>query len=436
MAWMPPQTEQFEFKPFSMRQKAVLSWWTDESPYKDYNGIIADGSIRSGKTLSMSLSFGLWGMTRFSGRNFALCGKTVGSLRRNVVRDFKAMMHSRGYAVQDRRGDNLIIVGDGKKENYFYLFGGRDERSQDLIQGITLAGVLLDEVALMPESFVNQATARCSVDGSKLWFNCNPDNSQHWFKQKWINHYEQNRMVYLHFTMDDNLSLSEEVKKRNRSLYTGAFYLRYVEGLWVSAEGVVYPMFDPGRHVVDALPEMRFTWIGCDIGHTNPTAFLRLGAGKDGLIYVMDEYYHSGGQAGSKSPRQYAQDLIQFAAPENGRGFLLPQAVVIDPAAEGFILQLREMSDLRIRRADNPVLEGIQMVSSALDADKIRIHRRCKHLIDELQGYVWDEKAQERGEDKPVKQNDHACDALRYALMEYKRDIRRMIAYGDTMAAH
>lgn len=160
-----------KFSPFSKKQKQVLNWWMPESPVHDKDGIIADGAIRSGKTVCMSLSFALWAMENFNGQNFGMCGKTIGSFRRNVLFWLKLMLKSRGYKTQDKRADNLLIVTKGDKTNYFYIFGGKDERSQDLIQGITLAGVFFDEVALMPQSFVNQATGRCSVTGSKLWLN-------------------------------------------------------------------------------------------------------------------------------------------------------------------------------------------------------------------------------------------------------------------------
>ena len=160
--------ESFQFKKISPKQRKILNWWTDGSPVRDRYGIIADGAIRSGKTVSMSLSYVAWAMERFSGENFGLCGKTIGSLRRNVISPLKKILPGRGYSIRERRGDNLLVVRRGDVTNEFYLFGGKDEGSQDLIQGITLAGCMLDEVALMPESFVTQATARCSVEGSKL----------------------------------------------------------------------------------------------------------------------------------------------------------------------------------------------------------------------------------------------------------------------------
>ena len=221
----------FRFKPFSRKQRKVLNWWTKDSPVKDADGIIADGAIRAGKTIAMSLSFVLWAMHTFNGEQFAMCGKTIGSFRRNVLFWLKVMLAGRGYHVEDKRGENLVTVSKGQRINYFYIFGGTDERSQDLIQGMTLAGVLLDEVALMPESFVNQAVARCSVDGSTIWFNCNPEYPSHWFKVNWIDKAAEKNLLYLHFTMDDNLSLSERVKERYKRMYTGIWYDRFIRRL-------------------------------------------------------------------------------------------------------------------------------------------------------------------------------------------------------------
>ena len=256
----------FKFKPFSNKQLRILSWWMPGSPACEMDGIIADGAIRSGKTLSMSLSYVMWAMDTFDQQNFGMCGKTIGSFRRNVLFWLKLMLKSRGYKVADHRADNLVVVTKGNVENYFYIFGGKDERSQDLIQGITLAGCFFDEVALMPESFVNQATGRCSVEGSKFWFNCNPDGPFHWFKVNWIDksvgyltqeqiskakedNIELKNILYLHFTMDDNLSLSEKIKARYRSMYTGVFHQRYILGLWCVAEGIIYDMFEAAKHV-------------------------------------------------------------------------------------------------------------------------------------------------------------------------------------------
>ncbi len=233
----------FKWQPFSTKQKKIMTWWCDASPYKDWNGIIADGSVRSGKTVSMAPSFVIWAMTNYDEADFALCGKTVGSLRRNVIITLKQQLVSLGYEYEEKRTENLIVISDGKHTNYFYQFGGKDESSQDLIQGMTLAGVLFDEVALMPQSFVEQAMARCSVTGSKFWFNCNPKGPSHWFKKEYVDIAKDKKLLYLHFTMKDNLTLTPEVRERYEMMYIGVFYLRYVLGLWVTAEGKIYTAF-------------------------------------------------------------------------------------------------------------------------------------------------------------------------------------------------
>lgn len=234
---------QFEWKQFSLKQLKILTWWCDTSPVKEYDGIIADGAIRSGKTVSMSFSFVNWAMERFKDTDFALCGKTIGSLRRNVINTLKSQVESIGFTVEDNRSENIITIYNNKVVNYFYLFGGKDESSQDLIQGMTLGGVLLDEVALMPESFVDQAVGRCSLEGAKLWYNCNPKGPTHFFKTEYIDRCDKKNLVYLHFTMDDNLTLSEKVKERYKRNFVGVFYDRNILGLWVTAEGKIYNSF-------------------------------------------------------------------------------------------------------------------------------------------------------------------------------------------------
>lgn len=403
----------FKFQPFSRKQRKVLNWWCDTSPVKDYDGIIADGAIRSGKTISMSLSFVLWAMTSFNGQNFGMCGKTIGSFRRNVLFWLKLMLRSRGYQVTDHRADNLIIITRGNIENYFYIFGGKDERSQDLVQGITLAGVFFDEVALMPESFVNQATGRCSVEGSKYWFNCNPDGPYHWFKINWIDRRKEKRLLYLHFTMDDNLSLSEKIKARYRSMYTGVFYKRYILGLWCMAEGIIYDMFDPERHVK---PVLRFfsklidgsRYVSCDYGTQNATVFLLWNKGIDGIWYCTREYYYSGREEGKqKTDAEYADDLETWLEGTKIR------AVIVDPSAASFIAELRKRG-YKVLKAKNEVEDGIRLVGTKLNQEKLVIAESCINLIKEFASYVWDQKAAERGEDKPVKEHDHALDAVRY----------------------
>ena len=412
----------FEFKPFSKKQRKILNWWVDSSPVKNYQGIIADGAIRSGKTVSMSLSFVMWAMEQFRGQNFAMCGKTIGSLRRNVINNLKLMLKSRGYIVEDYRADNLMIVSKGAKSNAFYLFGGRDERSQDLVQGITLAGVFFDEVALMPESFVNQATGRCSVTGSKMWFNCNPAGPTHWFKVNWIDKRDKKDLLYLHFTMEDNLSLSEEIKARYRGMYAGVFFLRYIKGLWAVAEGLIYSMFDNENLYSDedkpkSLKNIGTRTISVDYGTTNPCVFLDIW--DDGQTIWVDKEYRWDSKSEeaqrAKNPQktdsQYADDMKIFMGekPEE------QCAIVVDPSAASFIQELRGRGWV-VKPANNEVLDGIRAASTMIARKRIMINRNCKGLIKELQSYVWDDKASERGEEKPVKQLDHAPDALRYYI--------------------
>lgn len=441
------KVQTFRFQPFSRKQKQVLTWWLPDSPVKDYDGVIADGAIRSGKTVCMSLSFVFWAMTSFNGQNFAMCGKTIGSFRRNVLFWLKLMLRSRGYRVTDHRADNLVEISRGQVTNYFYIFGGKDERSQDLIQGITLAGLFCDEVALMPESFVNQATGRCSVTGSKYWFNCNPDGPYHWFKVNWIDKaigylgkaktakiqeeaektgkvLDLKKLLYVHFTMDDNLSLSEEIKARYRSMYTGVFFKRYIMGLWAMAEGIIYDMFDPDKHTVDtgalaAAYKARTgypfwtgeRYVSCDYGTQNPTAFLLWEKGANKKWYCRREYYYSGREKGrQKTDAEFSSDLRAWL------GGMEIRAVILDPAAASFKAQL-EKDGFKVKKAKNDVLDGIRFVATLLNQGSIFIDKSCENLIKEFASYIWDAKAAEKGEDKPVKDHDHALDAFRYFCM-------------------
>lgn len=415
----------FIYKPFSLKQKQVLTWWCDNSPVKDKDGIISDGAIRSGKTLVFSLSFGLWAMKNFKEMNFLICGKTIGALRRNVVLDWTRQMSAQGFSVKERRTDSLLIVSTSEYSNYFYMFGGYDEHSQDVVQGITAAGALFDEVALMPRSFVDQAVGRCSVDGSKFWFNCNPDTPKHWFKVEWIdkiispssggsNEKQNKNLLYVHFTMDDNPSLSEKVKKRYKSMFTGVFYRRFILGLWCAADGLIYDNFSEDAHTYVELPESvtdnSRRYISIDYGTTNPMAFLELIDDGD-TVYVEREYYYSSKEHGrQKTDSEYAEDFVDFA----GNLDTLVYAV-LDPSAASFKTELRNRG-FRVKDADNDVRNGISKVSIMFSTKKLMINRKCKYLINELLGYIWDIKAAENGFERPVKNNDHACDALRYGI--------------------
>ena len=250
----------------SERQKKILAF-----PYSNYDALICDGSVRSGKTSIMSVSFVSWAMENYSNQLFGLCGKTVDSCWKNLVIPLTSMtyIHER-YSIKIKRAEKIVEIRNGEVTNYFEIFGGKDEGSAALIQGRTFAGVLLDEVALMPESFVNQALARCSVEGAKMWFSCNPDNPQHWFYVSWIQNAKARNALHLHFTMRDNPSLSEKTLERYESMYSGVFYKRYILGEWVAAEGLVYDFGED--NITDDIPDSGEYAVSIDYGTLNPFA--------------------------------------------------------------------------------------------------------------------------------------------------------------------
>ncbi|WP_461241137.1 PBSX family phage terminase large subunit [Paucilactobacillus sp. N302-9] len=403
---MKLKTNIFKFTPFSKKQMQVLTWWLAPQN-KDYEAIICDGSVRAGKTVIMSLSYVMWAMHSFNGQQFGMAGKTIGSFRRNVLRPLKLMLYGRGYKLVDHRTDNMIEISKDGKTNYFFIFGGRDESSQDLVQGLTAAGFFFDEVALMPQSFVNQATARVSVDGGKYWFNMNPEGPYHWFKLEWIDKLRDKRALRIHFRMEDNPSLSQSVIERYKRGYSGVFYQRYILGLWVMSEGVIYDNFNKETMVVDQLPgtPSRY-YVSCDYGTQNPTVFLLWGY-VQGKWYCVKEYYYDG----RHSPRQktddeYANDLDKFVGNIRAK-------IIIDPSAASFIAKLRSKG-YQIIRAKNDVVDGIRETQTAMNNGKIMFTSGLSNLFKEIYSYIWDDKAANRGEDKPVKEHDHAMDAMRY----------------------
>lgn len=405
----------FEFQAFSKKQRQALNWWTDNSPVKDMDGIVAEGAIRSGKTLSMSLSFVLWAMTRFNEHSFGMCGKTIASFHRNVYVTLASMLYALGFRIDRRRTDNLFVVSRDGRQNTFYIFGGKDERSQDLIQGITLAGVFFDEVALMPESFVNQATGRCSVEGSKLWFNCNPANPSHWFRREWLLKAEEKKLVCLHFTMDDNLTLSEEMKARYAAMYSGVFYQRYVLGLWVLAEGLVYPMFDAEKHVVTIDPaEWQYNprnkyYVSIDYGTVNPFAALLIEYNpKTHKSLILNEVYYKGRDGNRVDNEAYYKMLTDMV-------HLLPiECIVIDPSAAGMIETIKKYHKYPVKGARNDVIEGIIETTKYINRNLIEVADYCTDTIDEFGSYAWDD---DPVTERVIKENDHAMDALRYYVM-------------------
>lgn len=395
--------------PMSNKQRQIMRF-----PYMaQYTALICDGAIRSGKTSWMSLSFVLWAMSSYDGKNFAICSKSVGAAERNIIRPLMSVKYLRkNFEVSYRRSTHEMIVRRGRKENRFYVFGGRDESSASLIQGLTLAGVLLDEVALMPRSFVEQALARCSVNGSKLWFNCNPEGPKHWFRQEWILNPDEKKALYLHFTLDDNPGLSDEIKARYKSMYAGIFYKRFILGQWALADGVIYDMLDenenfyrPGEEPADMRWVSNRT-IACDYGTTNPCVFLDIL--DDGETIRVDREYRwdSRKEYRQKTDKEYADDLASFMGKNQC-------TVLVDPSAASFIAELKSRGFL-VKAANNNVLDGIRKTATLIQQRVIKISTECTRLHEELSSYMWDTKASQYGEEKPIKEMDHAPDALRY----------------------
>ncbi len=401
------------FKRFSEKQRLVLRWW-DMPCYRAYDAIICDGAVRSGKTFSMSLSFVLWAMAHFNAGNFALCGKTITSLRRNVITPLLRTLDSLGFPTKEFVSKNRFTVTCGACTNHFYLFGGKDESSAALIQGITLSGLLLDEVALMPRSFVEQAVARCSVDGSKLWFNCNPEGPHHWFKKEWIDKAAAKNALYVHFALEDNPALSRRIIRRYHNLYSGAFYERYVLGKWTATSGLVYPMFRYEAHTFSPAEHKYSRYaVSCDYGTVNPASFGLWGE-SGGVWYRIAEYYYN-----SRTEGAQRTDEEHYAALEALCGNRRISAVVCDPSASSFLECIRRHGKFPARAAENDVLSGIRRVADALNCGRIKISRVCTDAIREFSLYRWDEKS---GTDAPVKENDHAMDDIRYFVSAFLRE--------------
>lgn len=402
--------------------------WAHLTKFKNRKAIICDGSVRSGKTVSMILGFVHWAMRFFDGKNFGICGKTISSTERNIILPLLNMPDITDYySLQYIRGENKrIIIRSRSHTNTFFIFGGKDESSYTLVQGITLSGVLFDEVALMPKSFVDQAVARTlSEPEARYWFNCNPESAEHWFYKEWICNTRQKKALHLHFTMQDNPILSPEQIADAERLYTGVFYNRYIKGLWCVAEGLIYPMFDKAVHVTHH-PELQpggDYYISCDYGTLNPTSAGLWYLQPDGHAIRLREYYYDGRK--TKTPRT---DEEHYAALKQLAGDVADKvrAVIVDPSAASFIECIRRHGLFRVWQADNSVLNGIRDTSSLLQMQYLHICDNCTDIIREFSLYRWDESA---AEDRPIKENDHAMDDMRYfvrtAMTRTLKTIRR-----------
>lgn len=379
-----------EIKTFSPKQAEILRF-----AYNDEETLICDGAVRSGKTIVMTLSFVLWAMTYFNHTNFAICGKTVSNAERNILRPFQqieGMPFTLSYKISNR----MLTVQSGNKENYFYLFGGKDESSYALIQGLTLAGVLFDEVALMPQSFVDQAIARTlSFANAKIWFNCNPESPNHWFYKEWITNPDR-KYKHLHFLMRDNPILTEKEIQRAESLFTGVFYDRYIRGMWVRAEGIIFPEFasDPTRWIIkreDVPKAFRTVEVGFDIGGNGSAyALTCTGQGYDGIQYRL--------KAQKKQAEDMAMDdiekfVVEFCEEcERIYGVKIGMincdhvAVIVNTINDN----TRYTADLCYKP---PLEDRVFLYSKLFSTNKIKfVEGMCDDLIEEMQNLVFDDK--------------------------------------------
>lgn len=414
---MRHQPSAFQWVPFSTKQRKVLTWWTDRSPYRDYDMIIGDGSIRSGKTVSMIDSFIMWSLARFKDEAFILAGRSMGALKRNVLRPLMQILVAKGIPYNYHRSEHYIEIGS----NTYYCFGANNEASQDVLQGLTAAGAYLDEAALFPQSFVEQAIGRCSIEGSKIWMCCNPEGPKHYIKTDYIDQAREKRILHLHFTLDDNPALSPRIKERYKRLFTGLWYKRMILGLWVLAEGAIYDMWDEEKHLVRDPAQQRFLldnaerfYVSCDYGTGTVFALGLFGVYQNKRFLVRSYYWDAKKHGRQKTDGEYVEDLNRLIGTD-----IMPAAVIIPDDALSYIAELRKQKTWRVvayEREPGSVIRGIRTQANLLSKGDYLIFDdpSNKPIIDEYSSYIWDPKAQERGEDAPLKQNDHGKDMERY----------------------
>lgn len=415
----------------------ILEWWVEGSPYEDKDGIICDGSIRSGKTTVMSLSFVMWAMETFDGENFAMCGKTIQSLRRNVIKQLKKMLKSRGYIVEEHRSENSMTIIHGDVENEFYLFGGKDEGSQDLIQGITLAGLLMDEVALMPESFINQATGRCSVDGSKMWFNCNPEGPDHYFKIEWIDKKTEKNLIRIHFTMHDNPSLATKIIERYERMYKGVFYDRFILGLWVLASGIIFryfadddsPYLFKDEDIFDERGKLKVLFskitMGIDFGgNGSKTTFNLMGYinGYQKFLLLEEDGLPITEDIDAKTICDKFVEFYRTVLEKYGRvDWVFPDSASttminsLKSAAKEAGLPYRNISGCR----KNEISERPKTVDLLLNTGRLKIHEKCVNTRKAISSLRWDEKKTDIPEDKNIGNCNDWWDAFCYCWLDF-----------------
>lgn len=402
----------------------------------NYRVNVWEGAIRSGKTFSSQLRWLMYIAGEApSGGQLLMVGRTRDSLYRSVIAPMQDPEVFGDLADQVRYTSGAPYATIlGKR---VHVLGAHDSKAEKAIRGMTLAGAYGDEATILSEHFFTQLLGRMSVDGAKAFFTTNPDSPSHWLKEIYLDRINDpinplQDWGSWHFGLDDNPNLSEDYKNSIKSEFTGLFYKRFIEGLWVAAEGAVYDMWVPERHIVrnEAMPTIeRYFSIGIDYGTTNATAAILLGLGTDGCLYAVDEWrYTPTSKEVRKTDIQLVDSIKTWASiqhdPHNPNATDTP--IVVDPAAASFKVQLQQ-EGIYPYNAENDVLYGIRLISSLLSADKLKINERCAALIKEISGYTWDPKATREGIDAVIKVNDHSCDALRYAVATTENFWRRYI---------
>jgi len=399
---------------------------------------IWEGAVRSSKTTASLIRWMEYARTAPEGDLFMI-GKTERTLTRNVLNPLSATLGRQRFTLNRGEGEGRIF---GRR---FYLAGANDERAADKIAGATAAGIYGDEVGRWPESFFTMALSRLSVTGASLFGTSNPEGPNHYL----LTDYLDRAAVHLtgegkierpdgeglldlarfSFRLADNPTLSQAYVDALAAEFTGLWYLRLIEGRWVLAEGAVYDMFDPtGPQVVSELPTINRWWVAIDYGTVNPFVALLIGEGVDDRLYVAREWrWDSRAERKQLTDGQYAKRLGAWLDKQAGDlpGAGDPERVLVDPSAASFIAQLYEDGWRGVTGADNTVLDGLRDTASLLAGSRLKIHESCVGLIDEMPGYVWDPKAQKLGEDKPLKENDHGPDALRYGVRGTRNVWRR-----------
>lgn len=413
-----------KIKIFSEKQTIALTWWLSNKT-QNYDAIICSGAIRSGKTFCLGISFVLWSFYKFNNKSFAICGKTIKSTKRNFLDSVLPLLQNLGFDCQLKISENMLTIYYKNKKNIFYIFGGKDESSAALIQGLTLSGVLFDEVALMPKNFVEQALARCSDENAKFWFNCNPESPAHWFYKEWIINKKEKNAMLLNFFITDNPALPKKVIERYKRIYSGSFYERFIEGKWTTQSGLIYPFMTDNSNFCK-IPDVNFSEyiVSCDYGIINPTSCGLWGKYQNTWYRIDEYYYDSKIELKTKTDEEHYNSIKKMIGNKKIKFF------IIDPSAASFIALINQKNEFKVMPAKNNVLDGIRNATEALKTEKIKICKNCKDSIREFSLYKWDSN---KNYDAPIKENDHAMDDIRYFVSTNKFNVNNNLFFAMSL---